>query len=373
MGDSQTNYGNVVTVNISEGLSFQYSIINKLLITTGEADIDNGAGGFLKLSGATAEADLKAYLSTAGSSAPLAVEAVRVATGQADESGNPIVPEFIYVAGKAIVDYATAADVATLTDFIDGNADYFQEWWGIVPVEYNAKYDLWGATFANKWRRYIFNQTASKVFTIPGTEAESKRMSMYFCDRVGPPIQTLNAAVAGRCVTPEKLTAYSNRTVLGITAYKRSELTEAEVDTLRGNNIMAYLDRYNRPSTNGAIAYDGTTRIDQMYIRDAISYNMSMGLYTWLNTTEYPSIEDRAAIMAVMEQVLNLALDQGLISIVEGQPVQYTTDVPEPNADERSDRWLKRVKFSYLPARAVERITVTGEELLSPITEGGEA
>ena len=358
-------YNDDVQVSIQAASSVAVTLINRILITTGEADIDDGAGGFLKLSGESAKAELQAYLTAGTKTAPLALQAVELSVGQVDSSGNSLVPDYIYVAGKAITDYGTATDISDLTDFIEANTDVQDDWWMLVPVEYNLKYNEWAVTYGNSNRRAACLEINDKTY-VPGTTEQGLRTIAIHNEQDGDRAdQNFNAAWAGRSLTASTLTAWKDRTLSGCEAYTKLELTNAEVSTLEGNGINSYLYKWGAGATSGSICTDKTTHIDSMLIRDTIVYNMAKNLYAYLRGTEYPSIEDLGTLKSVMEQVLAEFVTLDYIPIIDGIP-QYSVTVDTPTSTERSTR-IKNSSFEFLPNRATEKIVVTGYELLEAI------
>ena len=85
-------YYNDVSITITKDFAVQVGLINVILIITGEADIDDGNSGFLKISGNGAKAEFEKWLADNSKTAPKALQAVINATSQADSSGNPLIP-----------------------------------------------------------------------------------------------------------------------------------------------------------------------------------------------------------------------------------------------------------------------------------------
>ena len=364
-------YYNDVVTSIIAATKFQLGLINKLLLTTGEADIDDG-GKLLKLSGATAKSELEQWLTDNAKTAPKLVKAVELATSQQDASGNPVTPEYIYVCGAQITDYPTATDVSALTAIIEANTTIESDWWMLIPVEYNLKYNEWAQLFTSTYMKAMCSEINDKTYVLTVNEKSKRLLYIYNGkeDGNGDELERLdeyfNAAWGGRCVTPETLTAWKFRTLQGCTSYTPDELTEAEVNTLADNLINAYLYRYGKGTTDGSFTSESSTDyIDTMFKRDNIVANMNLALFTWLSTQENPSVFDTAEIQAVMERVMNFAVEAGFIAVKNNVP-QYRVNVPDPTEQEIAERHLKNVSFEFTPSTSVEKITVTGEELLVP-------
>ena len=125
-------YYNDINVTIQEAFEPSVGLINRAFLVTHEATIP-----FTKLSGANAIAELDALL--AGDlMAPLLKQAVAVLVSQTDSSGNPLFPDYIYIGGAVIADYANATDVSALTALITANTTVESDFWGIIPVNYNT-------------------------------------------------------------------------------------------------------------------------------------------------------------------------------------------------------------------------------------------
>ena len=365
------SYYDDVNISIVAATRFQLGLMNKLLLTTGEDDIDDD-GKLLKLSGATAKAELEEWLTANSKVAPKLVKAVELATSQQDSSGNVITPQYIYVAGAKITDYSTAIDVSALTTLIQDNTSIESEWWMLVPVEYNLKYNEWAQTFVATYSKTLCMEINDKTYVPVSNEKLNRIIAIYNGKQDGTGDEKertdeyFNAAWAGRCVTPEALTAWKFKTLIGCTGYTQDELTTAEVNTLETNLINTYLYRYGRDTTDGSFTtLSNTDYIDTMFKRDNIVANMRYALFTWLSTQEHPTVFDTAEIQAVMERVLNFAVDKGFIAVVDNVS-QYRVTVPQPTEQEAAERHLKNVSFEFTPNESVEKITITGEELLVP-------
>jgi hypothetical protein len=109
-------YYNDINVTIQEAFEPSVGLINRALLVTHEAAIP-----FTKLSGANAVTELKALLLAGTLTAPLLEQAVTVLVSQTDSSGNALFPDYVYVLGAVVANYATATDVSALTVSITAN------------------------------------------------------------------------------------------------------------------------------------------------------------------------------------------------------------------------------------------------------------
>lgn len=126
-------YYNDIKVTIEEAFEPSVGLINRAFLVTHEATIP-----FTKLSGANAVAELDALLLAGTLTAPLLKQAVSVLVAQTDSSGNPLFPDYIYICGAVVADYASATDVSDLTALITANTTVESDFWGIIPVKYNT-------------------------------------------------------------------------------------------------------------------------------------------------------------------------------------------------------------------------------------------
>lgn len=363
-------YNNDIKVTIEEAFEPSVGLINRALLVTHEAAIP-----FTKLSGANAVAELEALLLAGTSTAPLLVQAVTVLVSQTDSSGNPIFPDYIYILGAVVADYATATDVSDITDLITANTTVESDFWGIIPVKYNLKLVEWLVTFCASKQKAFFIDIESKTFTITDLQ-KSARGYMIYNGRSGDQAnQQFAAGVYGRCFSGESLVGVKWKTVTGITSYKQATLSDSEVSTLATNGVNTYLYRYGKDSIDGSFTTDSdgnlkaVNHIDEMYIRDNIKYNLIKNIYLWLNSSEMASMSDYAELESVVTSVLSTFADDGFIAIIEGLK-QFSVNVPIPTSSNRNERLLEGT-FKYIPNGAAEWITITGQEVFDIIN--GEA
>ena len=243
-------YNNDIKVTIEEAFEPSVGLINRALLVTHEATIP-----FTKLSGANAVTELETYLETY-LTAPLLVQAVTVLVSQTDSSGNPIFPDYIYILGEVVEDYASATDVSAITDLITANTTVESDFWGIIPVKYNLKLVEWLVTFCASKQKAFFVDIESKTFTITDLQ-KSARGYMIYNGRSGDQAsQQFAAGVYGRCFSGESLVGVKFKTVTGITSYKQATLSDSEVSTLATNGVNTYLYRYGKGSIDGSFTTD---------------------------------------------------------------------------------------------------------------------
>ena len=359
-------YNNDIKVTIEEAFEPSVGLINRALLVTHEAAIP-----FTKLSGANAVTELEALLLAGTLTAPLLVQAVTVLVSQTDSSGNPIFPDYIYILGAVVADYATATDVSDVTDLITANTTVESDFWGIIPVKYNLKLVEWLVTFCASKQKTFFIDIESKTFTITDLQ-KSARGYMIYNGRSGDQAnQQFAAGVYGRCFSGESLVGVKFKTVTGISSYKPATLSDSEVSTLATNGVNTYLYRYGKGSIDGSFTTDSdgnlkaVNHIDEMYIRDNIKYNLIKNIYLWLNSSEMASMSDYAELESVVTSVLSTFADDGFIATIEGLK-QFYVNVPIPTSSNRNERLLEGT-FKYIPNGAAEWVTITGQEVFDII------
>ena len=359
-------YYNDINVTIQEAFEPSVGLINRAFLVTHEATIP-----FTKLSGANAVSELDALLLAGTLTAPLLEQAVAVLVAQTDSSGNPLFPDYIYIGGAVIDDYASATDVSDLTDLITANTTVESDFWGIIPVKYNLKLVEWLATFCASKQKAFFVDVESKNFTITDTQ-KSARGYMIYNGRTGDQAnQQFAPGVYGRCFSGESLVGVKFKTVTGISSYKQATLSDSEVSTLATNGVNTYLYRYGKGSIDGSFTTDSdgnlkaVNHIDEMYIRDNIKYNLIKNIYLWLNSSEMASMSDYAELESVVTSVLSTFADDGFIATIEGLK-QFSVNVPIPSSSDRNERLLKGT-FKYIPNGAAEWVTITGQEVFDII------
>ena len=369
-------YYNDINVSITNEFAVQVGLINRILLITGEEDVKSKTNGFLKLSGASAKKELQTWLTTNTKTAPLLLKAVELATTQTDNSGNAIIPDYVYVVGAKIANFGAATDVSTLTTLIEKNTQVESDFWAIVPTDYNTKLVEWAVGFCNsKGKGFLFD-VESKTFAMNDLK-KSARLFAVYNGKTGDQLdQQFAPAIAGRCIAPASLTGFKFKTVTGITGYEQGTLTNAEVTTLATNGVNTYLKRYSKSSLDGSFTTDSdgnqkaVNHIDQMFIRDNIKYNLIKNIYLWLNNSEMASMNDYPELEAVVNTVLNEFVDLGFIEVDPLTGVkQFIVDVPVPSKQDRQERLINGT-FSYMPTGAIEWVTITGKEVFDTI--GGE-
>ena len=362
-------YYNDIMAPITEEFAPQVGLINRALIVTHEAAIP-----FLKLSGQNAKTELQDWLTTNTETAPLLLKAVELATTQADTSGNAIIPDYVYVCGAIVATWETATDVSALTNLIEANTTVESDFWGIIPVDYNAKFMEWAVGFCNSKAKGLFIDIEAKKFIMDDLKKSSRIYAIYNSKAGEQLNQQFAPAVYGRVFGGTDLKGTKFKTLAGCTGYTSATLTDSEVSTLATNGVNTYLKRYGRSTLDGSFTTDSdgtqkvTNHIDEMYVRDNIKYNLVKNIYYWLNETELASMSDYAELEAVVNTVLNSFADMGFIATENGIK-QFIVDVPVPTSQDRAERLMKGT-FKYLPNAAIEWVTITGEEVLKVI--GGE-
>lgn len=374
-------YYNDVSITITQDFAVQVGLINVILIITGEADIDDGNSGFLKISGNGAKAEFEKWLADNSKTAPKALQAVINATSQADSSGNPLIPPYVYVAGKSVIDWESQSDLTPLQNFIEMNTNAESDFWALAIVDYSKLMTEWAVTYCNAHRKGYYTIVTSKSYVPADLEKSNRIYSVYngkesVSGSYDRSTEQWTSAIAGRTVVPSKLTATKFKTCAGMTPYRLNELTDAEVNTLASNGVNTYLYRYGKGMLDGSFTNDsdGTQKvvnhIDTMFIRDNIVFNLRKNVYSWLNQSEFAGMEDYAELEAVCNSVLKFFADNNFIATDSETGVQqFKVTVPVPSSQDRKER-LMNSSFIFMPNNAVEWVTISGQEVFDFI--GGE-
>lgn len=343
-----------ITVSISAAQAYSFSYLNKSLIITDEAEIP-----FSKLSGKGAVTELEAILTGLGVEAPKLTEALTKFITQADNSGNSVLPEYVYVIGEAEPDIAASTSLleAAIESVVDSNDFYC-----LIPVFESVSFNTWFAGWGNTNKRIMMPFTKTK-----GKEVTDVEKSVRICGIYDPEEEGKNAAWAGRVVSMSSLVAWKWKFLTGCNT---DLLTGAEVSTLEKAGWNGYRKVRSSGETTGSRTFSNTQEtpdfIDTIVKRDNIIYNVANALSAMFKKNEIVPMGDsgRQLVKQAIGAALNASGSYGLISQFEDKTYQYSITVPEITADMRSARELTDVEFTYVPKYAMEKITVDGQELL---------
>lgn len=343
-----------IDVSITAAQTYKFAYLNKCLLITDEADIS-----IQKLNGKTAVSELETYLEDNTLTAPNLVEALTLFTGQTDNSGNTILPEYVYVIG------AEEANVTTSTDLIETAIEAVvdqYDFYCLVPVFESPVFNEFFATFGNTNKRIMMPYTTTQTTEVTDAEKSTRICGIYDAED-----EYKNAAWAGRVVSYDELIAFKWKFLTGCTT---DNLTDSEVSTLEENGYNGYREVRSLGETTGSRTFyntaDNDSFIDTIIVRDNIIYNVANALSSMFKTNEKVPMGDRGR--KLVEQAISTALNycgqKELIEQFEDGTYQYSITVPTITATMRSTRELTDVEFTYVPSYGMEKITVTGSEIL---------
>jgi len=342
-----------ISVSVQAAQRFQFGFLNKSIIVTDEADID--------IKKFTTLEELTTYLTDNVITAPNLVAAVTAFLGQVDASGNPVLAEYYYVIGKVEAD--SNADVSLITAAIEAAKDA-NDFYNLVPTFESVAWNTWFATWGNTNRRIsgIYTETQAKALTDP---EKSARIFGIYDGSTTPEYRS--AAWSGRVASSAELIAFKWKTLTGQTV---DSLTDAEVSTLEDAGWNGYRNVRGLGETTGSRTtanVSGTASyIDTIIIRDNVVYNVANALHQMFKQNDIVPMGEvgRALVRQAISQALNFAGSVGLINEFEGGGYQFEVFVPEITSAMRSARELTDVEFTFVPTIPMEKITVTGQELL---------
>lgn len=347
-----------IDVKISAAPRFQFGFLNKVVIVTDEDDIP-----IQKLNGDSAVTELETYLTDNTLTAPKLVQALTVFVGQTDNSGNPIVPEYVYVLGKTEVD--VSANVDLLTADIEA-ASSANDFYGIVPVFESEPFNTWFQTWGASKRRVMSIFTVTQNKELLDTEKSDRILGIYDGQRSGG-IEFKNAAWFGRVLSYDEIIAYKWKKLNGVTT---DLLGDGDVSSLEDEGWNGYREVRGVGETTGSRTTANTnvsnSFIDTNIVRDNIVYNVAGALHDLFRQQEIVPMGEigKKMVESAMSTALTFAGSKGLINQFEDSSYQFSIDVPDITAAMRSARELTDVKFTFVPTIPMESIEVTGDEIL---------
>lgn len=347
-----------IDVKIQAALRFQFGFLNKSILITDEADIP-----IMKLNGDSAKSELEKYLTDNALNAPNLVDAVETFTGQADNSGNPIIPEYVYVIGKAEADVTASVDLITAA--IEAETP-FNDFYCLIPVFESVPFNEWLQTYLASKRRvaYIYTITQNKV--LQDTEKSDRIMGIYDGQRSGS-VEFKNVAWAGRTISYDELIAYKWKKLNGVTTDK---LGDGDISSLEDEGWNGYREVRGSGETTGSRTTANTAEnasfLDTMVVRDNIIYNVAGALHDMFRQSEIVPMGDagRKLVEQAISKALNFVGSKGLLEQFEDGSYMYKIDIPQITSTMRSMRELTDLTFTFVPTIPMESIKVTGQEIL---------
>lgn len=348
---------NDVKVAIQKAAKLTLGKLDKMLIITNEADIPAMA-----LSGSDGVSELKAYLDTNTKTAPKLIEAVTIALGQEDNSGNKLIPAYLFVLGKKIADGGDMTALYTMVEEFDKTKE--ADFWGITTIAEDAKFEEWAqtytpnhiyATFTAKARALTDKGKSGRIF---GQKMESEGYN--------------HVAWMARILFPGKLIGAKFKKLNGCTT---DPLTDGAVELMTKAGWNGYRTVRGKGQTTGSICTDATTHIDETYTRDTIIYNVANSLMDMFDNEEIVPMgyDGKKLITGYLNTALMYCGELGLIERGEDGGYLFEVNVPEFTKAMKSLRELSSSTplFTYSPNIPLEAIDVTGKEILEWV--GGAA
>ena len=350
-------FGNAdVQVSIEGRESYSFGKLDKILIATNEADIPPTA-----LSGRDALAELQKILDKLSAQAPLLQEGVREAIGQSDNSGNKLIPSYLFVIGKKI----TGADYTAVYDAIEAfektnEADFY----GIATVFEDPKFSEWSQLYAPNHFYGDFTLTDREITDkgkserIVGQNFEAKTDTEFN-----------HIAWMARMLFYPGFGGWKFKKLNGITA---DPLTDGEVQALVKRGWNGYRNVRGKGQTTSTICTDAIHHADEIFMKDTIIYNMANAMMDMFDKEEIVPMEyaGEKLVRSYMDKALVYCGGLGLIEIGEDGGYLYRITIPKITAPMKSARELSGVEFEYSPRVGSEKIIIKGKEVLEWIPGG---
>lgn len=342
-----------VEVTIEKAPRFTLGQLDKLLIASHEEVIPAMA-----IYGETGVVQLEKWAADNSKTIPKTIQAIKVALGQKDKSGNPLIPKVIYVVGAKLTDPNTSVqELVTAIEAFDSTRE--ADFWAVTPIFESVKFEEWAQTYAP---RHFFGVAArtARDFTKP-TSRMIGILDEYNSDSVG---EYANVAFLARCLFMGKMTSWKNKNLTGITA---KALTDAEVVANEKKGWNAYRTVRSKGETTGSICSDLTTHADEIYLRDTIIFNVANMLKDMFDNNEIVpmGLKGQRLVRNYISQALQYCTETlGLIETGEDGQGLYKITVPYPTAAMKSIREMSGIEFEYEPVIPMEKIKVTGKEVL---------
>ncbi|MGL5126152.1 MAG: hypothetical protein ACRC6U_09275 [Fusobacteriaceae bacterium] len=338
---------NDVKVLIEKAAKLSLGKLDKMLIVTDEADIPATA-----LSGSDAKTELTAILGA--NSAPKLMEALTVALGQEDNSGNKLTTSYIFVLGKKILD----ADKTPIYEAIETfdktrEADFY----GIAATFEDASFEEWAQTYTPN---HLF-ATSTISDRVLGDLSKSGRIFGQSMKEAG----YNHIAWMARGLFANRFIGWKFKKLNGCTT---DPLTDGATEMLHKAGWNGYRSVRGKGQTTASLCTDGSTHIDETLLRDTIVYNVANLLMDMFDNEEVVPMgyNGKKLITAYINSALNYCGSLGLIEVGEDGGYLFEVTVPEFTKEMKSLRELASSEplFRYSPNIPLEKVTVIGKEVL---------
>lgn len=377
-----TNAGDVVTVTahgLQNGDKIRFSVLAgaaPLAIDTDYfviAKTDNTFQLALTLGGdaivITTDSTAFTYARVLSDTAPKLISALDKFVGQVDVSGNSVLPEYVYIIGVKEAD--VTASVSLITAAIDA-AKTSNDFYCLVPVFESVPFNTWFATWGNTNKRVAMIYTVTNAKTLTSAEKSVRICGIY--DGAAA-VEFKNAAWTGRTISSDKLVGFKWKKLSGVNV---DTLTDGQVSSLEDKGWNGYRDVRGVGETTGSRTTQNTNAIadyiDTIILRDNIVYNVAAAIHDMFKSYEVIPMGDtgRAIVRKTIATALNYCGTVGLIDTFENGSYMFNVTIPPITSVMRTAREITGITFTFVPTIPMEKMTVTGQEILEWI-EGGNA
>ncbi|MGL6023694.1 MAG: hypothetical protein ACRC0F_03685 [Cetobacterium sp.] len=328
--------------------------LDKIIIGTNEMDIPAMA-----LSGSSALEDLEKFVLDL-ELVPKLVEAVRVAIGQADNSGNKLIPSYLFIIGKkpSTTKDGTYGEDASLFEAIEAfdkskEADFY----GVALCYESINFENWSQLYAPN---HLF---ATKVINIREI-LETGKSERIFAQHAKTDTQAHIAWLA-RGLFSEKFIGWKFKKLNGVNPEISSD---GEVEALEKRGLNTYRTVRGKGQTTGSLCTDGKSHIDEIYLKDTIVYNVSNSLMDMFDNEEIVPMgfAGKKLITNYINSALTYCGTLGLIEKGEDGSYLFKVTVPDFTKEMKSLRELRSDMplFEYSPNIPLEKVIITGKEIL---------
>ena len=326
--------------------------------TVGAETLTNTAGNTYSFANTNIEVNSIAGLSDGGGAIPDAdIDSIDYVAGTITFTGAR-------TGSVTVTGYTSFNDPAAFTTLLNTLVSDGRDFYGILTEGTNYRLqksiDTWVAT-------------QTKLYALR-TQLRPADSPVSFTTRTGIYYHTTSteypdAAVFGQCLPkdPGSLT-WKNQTIVGITPeiLTSTTVTATALETARYNAIIRSYGVI--VTSNGFLAQ--TLFIDQQRSQDYVKIRMEENIASLLINNDKIPFDDTGIVQVVsqVEATLNDAFDNGIIAADAGGQAQFTVtstpaaDIPQ---QDKTDRVLRTVSFSYIEAGAVEGAEITGRIVAS--------
>ena len=344
-----------VKVLIDKAQIMTLGTLNKILIATNEATIPAMA-----LSGTGGIDELNDYLTENTLTAPKLLKAVTIALGQQDVSGNKLIPAYLFVLGVEATGGDNEAVFQAIKDFDETKeADFY----GIAATFEDVKFEEWAQLYAP---RHLFATYTTTDRELSDKSKSDRIFGMNYKSKADEEFNHI--AWLSRCLFKDELVGWKFKSLNGVTT---DSLTDGAVQLLEKRGWNGYRNVRGLGQTTSSICTDMNTHIDSTYVRDTIVYNVANTLTDMFVQNEIVPMgyEGKKLITGYLESALQYCGSIGLIEVNANGGYNYEINIPNFTKQMKSLRELRGDLFTYQPNIPLEKIVVTGKEVLEWLGE----